>query len=272
MHWFTHRLCRSHLIAVAAFAIVAPAAMADFLDDFDSAGDVSGPYSYFINGTGESGGGVDTFTGSDDSSFALDAANSEIDMFIPNGTGFNFLRLTRSADASNQYDLTQGASVTVNVTGLNGQNFGPPTSMREPLLFGFAIPGGSPIVVFIHHEQFSNDQSRVRVQGGGGDLPGGAAQIVDVGPNNKDLTFNIDADSYSVVMGGTTVIPDTLHGLTLDPLIGAIPFFEARHGFDSIDTALSVQSFAGTGTPIPEPGAAALGVTGVALLFCRRRN
>ena len=272
MHSLIHKYRLSHLAVAAAFMIAAPAAMPDFQDDFDNAGDVSSQYSYFNNGTGEGGGVVDTFTATDGSSFALDAANSEVDMSIPDGIGFNFLRLTRSTDTDNHYNLTQPTALTINVLGLDGQGFGAADSMQRPLFFGFAIAGGSPIVVQVQHDQFSNASARIRVQQNETSLPGGAAQVVAVGPNNKDITFNIDADSYSLVMGNTTVIADTAHGLTLDPGVAAIPFFEARHTFNGAATSFSVQSFSGSGTPVPEPGALGLGIMGFALLVCRRRR
>lgn len=265
------RIMKFVLVLPAVGLVWSPAATADFVDDFDNAGDVASLYSYFNNSSGEDGSGVDSFTSSDGANFSLDTANSQVDFLVPAATAFNFLRLSRTGDATNEYDLTQGASLTVNASGLDGQNFGAPSSMRTPIAFGFAVPGSQAIFVQINHDNFSNDSSRIRVQGGGADLPGGAPQIVAVGPNNRDLTFNIDADSYSVVMGDTTVIADTLHGLTLDPLVGAIPFFEARVSFNSINGDFSVNSFAGAGTPVPEPAALVLmGLGGLAMMGRRR--
>ncbi|QDU70629.1 PEP-CTERM sorting domain-containing protein [Mucisphaera calidilacus] len=257
--------------ALLTVAFAATTASANFMDDFDSVGELANNYGYFHFGTNEGGAGLDANTFSNGASFALDDANSKVNLYLPDPGGFNFLRLTRGMDAENLYDMSQPVQLSAKASGLDNLNF---DSIRNPFGLGLDFPEGTnpdiTVKIQLTRSYTNPPTSRIQVQANDGssfDLPGGAQQTININVQNKDIVFDIDADSYSLTIGNTVVIPDTLHGIVFDTAVGGTPFIEAQHIFDGGATDFSVEYFAGTGTAIPEPASLAmLALGGIAMI------
>ncbi len=258
-----------HLLVPAAILLAPAAAFADFSDDFTAGAELQANYSYFVLDNDPATAGQQFAAGDNTNSFAgagggFDLTAGGVDLYTEADGGFNFTRLTRSGDSDNAFDLTQPSSVSVDVSGLDQTFF---DAIRQPIVFGFGDTGGNDIVVQI--QQIDFETYRYEVIAGGTTVAGQANAAGN--PNNGPLTLNLDDDSLSLTVVGTTVVPDTAHGLTFDPNVGAKPFFESRVVFGSNDNTLTVTNFTGTGTAVPEPTTLALlGVGGIALLRRRR--
>ncbi|QDU70628.1 dockerin type I domain-containing protein [Mucisphaera calidilacus] len=284
---------RFALPTAALIAVIASPALADFNDDFTTTGILADNYGFFGLATlpdsetdptsfSDEFGAADDYVFGDaytsgsntygNSSFDLDESLGQVDMTVSGGQGghFQFVRLSRSADESNFFDLSQGVQLKIMFGGLDGQSW--ISTPRNPIVFGFASTDNNPEFQ-IQIGNFAGNDSLLRAQADGVDLPGLTYPVssileasyppVNVAFFGTEAILNIDADSYSLIInpthdanqGWTEMIPDTPHGLTFAPGEGSIPFFEARRVYGGANTTLSVTNFSVTGTTVVvDPG------------------